>query len=244
MRQYGFKKSFSIIVSQYKVIRWKLGRLWELAYWEIVFHRIVPVGADDYGPKLDPNLRLQQRPSALLPPQTDVTILDVGAGPLTFLGKVSEGKNLSITAIDPLADQYNKLLGKRHITPLVRTQKLAAEELLTRFPPNSFDLVYARNCLDHSYDPERAILQLIEVVKRGRYVLLEHVPNQGTKALHVGLHQWDFTKSSDGDFLIKSAFMTVNMTRKYAERCTITCEIIKEKGDWIITRILKHDTNS
>jgi len=63
---------------------------------------------------------------------------------------------------------------------LVRTIRLEAENLTDTFCPDTFDLVYARNCIDHTYNPERAILQMISVVKRNRYVLMEHKPNDIT----------------------------------------------------------------
>ncbi len=37
---------------------------------------------------------------------TEVSILDVGAGPLTIINKTFPGKTLTITATDPLADEY------------------------------------------------------------------------------------------------------------------------------------------
>ena len=177
----------------------------------------------------------------MLPAQTEVKILDVGAGPLTYLGKKWGGRHVNITAIDPLADKYDRILAKYQLQPLVRTQKLAAEDLSQRFPAGTFDLAFARNCLDHAYNPERAVLQMIEVVKRGRYVLLEHKPNEARQQSYTGLHQWNFSVSANGDFMIGSKFETVNMTKKYAELCTITCEVVGEDriGDLLVTRIQK-----
>ena len=137
--------------------------------------------------------------------------------------------------------EYDKILDKYQIRPLIRTQKLAAETLRERFPANTFDLVFALNCIDHAYDPEQAILHMIEVVKSGRYVLLEHRPNEAVTENYSGLHQWNFSMSADGDFLISSRFSAVNMTRKHAALCAITCEIVNEGkgGEWLITRIQK-----
>ena len=87
------------------------------------------------------------------------------------------------------AHHNDKILKKHGIQPLVRTRKLAAEELTKAFPVNTYDLVFARNCIGHSYNPERAILEMINVVKRGRYVLLEHLPNEGKSENYQGLHQ-------------------------------------------------------
>ena len=130
-----------------------------------------------------------------------------------------------MTAIDPLADAYDRLLDKYHVKPIIRTQKAYAESLTTRFPPNTFDLVFARNSIDHARNPEMAILQMIEVAKTGCYVLLVHYVNEAERAGYTGLHQWNFSMSANGDFLISSGSVRVNMTRKVAGLCTTTCEL-------------------
>jgi SAM-dependent methyltransferase len=218
--------------------RWKASVISEVDFWDRYFRTEGLEWADTYGLRFDPGLPLQPRPA-----QTEVHILDVGAGPLTYLGKRCEGKRVSITAVDPLADEYDKILDKYRISPLVRTSKLAAEDLSWRFHSNCFDLVFARNCLDHAYNPEIAIVQMVDVVKVGSYVLLEHMVNEGEKNHYAGLHQWNFSLSPEGDFMIRSRFNvnTVNMTSKYAELCTIACEIMEDSDrKLLITRIQKN----
>ncbi len=197
--------------------------------------------AGDFDRRLDPNLPLQPRPAALLPKQAEIRILDVGAGPLTYLGKLHEGRPLHITAVDPLASDYAKVLARHGIEPLVRTQAGAAEELTSKFPPDSFDFVFARNCIDHSYDPFAAINEMIAVVKQGRYVLLEHRVNEGATEHYAGLHQWDFSVAANGDFVIASRGAQVNVTRKCEAICDIACEVVagNDDGEWLITRIRK-----
>jgi SAM-dependent methyltransferase len=246
LKEDSFQAFVFILISKYgppipAKLKWKAGIRSEIRFWDAYFSTKGLQWADTYGIRFDPDLPLQPRPAALLPPQTEVHILDVGAGPLTYLGKKSEGKHINITAVDPLSDEYDRILYKYQIQPIVRTQQLAAEELTMRFPLNTFDLVVARNCIDHAYDPERAILQMIDVVKSGRYVLLEHRPNEAENSNYLGLHQWNFSLSANGDFLISTRFTKVNMTKKYAELCIIMCEIVKDDTDrdWLITRIQK-----
>jgi SAM-dependent methyltransferase len=244
----GLGKIVSNLVNKYKLrdfrsakYRWKAGIKSEIEFWDAYFSTKGLYWADSYGYRFNPDLPLQSRPAALLPPQLEIHILDVGAGPLTYLGKKIEGKNVKITAIDPLADEYDLILNKYLIRPLVKTQKLSAEQLSKLFTPSTFDLVFARNCIDHAYSPEKAVLQMIDVVKSGCYVLLEHRQNEAENAHYYGLHQWNFSLSTNGDFFISSKFDKVNMTKKYAKLCTITCEIVTELGDgeWLITRIQK-----
>jgi SAM-dependent methyltransferase len=63
------------------------------------------------------------------------------------------------------------------VVPPVRTRRCDSERLLDMFEPDSFDVAYASNTLDHSYDPLRAIRQMIAVVRPGGIVLLQHFPN-------------------------------------------------------------------
>lgn len=244
----GFHGLVSILTSRYGLpipqsarSKWKAGIKSEIQFWDDWFSTKGLRWVDQYRNSFAPDFPLQPRPAALLPPQTEIHILDVGAGPLTFLGKIHKGRHVKITAVDPLAEEYDKILDKNQIQPLVRTQKLAAENLTKRFPSSTFDLVYARNSIDHAYNPERAILQMINVVKSGMYVLLEHTPNEAENANYSDLHQWNFSMSANGDFLISSKSWKVNMTKKYAELCTITCELVNEgrHGDFLITRIQK-----
>lgn len=128
-------------------------------------------------------------------------------------------------------------MAKYSITPLVRTERLEAECLTTRFKENTFDLAFARNCLDHSYGPEKAILQ--KVVKSGRYVLLKHIPNEAERERYYGLHQWNFCEKS-GDFIVGSKWTSTNMTQKYKAICSIECSYETSVSlKWLITRIRK-----
>jgi len=248
LREEGFHRIISILRSEYglpipqsAMFKWKAELRSEIEFWDAYFRTKGLQWHDRYGDRLDPDLPLQPRPAALLPPNEEVHILDVGAGPLTYLGKKHEGKRINITPVDPLADEYDRILDRYQVQPLVRTQKLAAENLTKRFLSNTFDLVFARNCIDHAYNPEIAILKMINVVKGGRYVLLEHRPSEAEKAHYSGLHQWNFSLSANGDFIISSKYEKVNMTRTYRELCTITCETVNDggDGDWLITRIHK-----
>ncbi len=135
-REDGFHGIVSILNSKYGLSipqspksKWKAGIRSEIQFWDAYFRTKGVQWANDYGSRFDPDLPLQPRPTALLTPETEIHILDVGAGPLTYLGKIHDGKHVIITAVDPLADEYDRILDKYQIQPLVRTQKLAAEDL-------------------------------------------------------------------------------------------------------------------
>jgi SAM-dependent methyltransferase len=225
--------------------KWESGIKYEIDFWDSYLSTGGLQWSADYLGRLNPELPLQVRPSELLPEKKEISILDVGAGPFTFLGKINEGKKIDITAVDPLADEYDFLLAKYNIIPLVRTRRVAAEDLTSFYQDFSFDLVFARNCIDHSYNPEKAILQMIRIVRNESFVLLEHRENEAKNENYSGLHQWNFSVSSSGDFLISSKYTLVNFTQKYSKECDITCEIFEDKmdGKWLITRIKKNKKN-
>jgi SAM-dependent methyltransferase len=125
-------------------------------------------------------------------PRTRVSILDVGAGPLTGVGVRYRGKELAVTPVDPLAREYDRILRERGIDPPVRTQPLAGEDLLERFLPDSFDVAFARNALDHALDPLPIIENMVAVVRPGGHVVLRHVPNEAVTERYEQLHQWNF----------------------------------------------------
>ena len=208
---------------------WRSGVQYELRFWDDWFRTQGLQRPDKYQEKVNPEQPLQERLLPYLPAQAEVQILDVGAGPLTSLGKKTPGKTLHITAVDALADDYDRLLAKYAVVPPVRTHKLDAETLASRFPPASFDLVYASNAIDHVYDPEKAIVQMLAVLKPGGYMVLEHYENEAENENYSGFHQWNFCMSPQGDFWISSLTRKTNISQKYAPLCEVSCSRMENK---------------
>jgi SAM-dependent methyltransferase len=158
---------------------------------------------DDFTFRMDPNSELQSdvRDYLDFAPGAHLRILDVGSGPLTILGKCWGNRAVAITAVDPLADRYAMLFDQMGLVPPVMPVVGEAERLAEIFNDDSFDLVYARNCLDHGYDPLASIQQMLKVVKPGSVVFIEHAINEGERQQYKGLHQWNFSVD-DGRFVI------------------------------------------
>jgi SAM-dependent methyltransferase len=125
-------------------------------------------------------------------PAEEVSILDVGAGPVTALGFRYPGKTLTIVPVDPLADEYERLLRDAELDPPIRTIRVAGEELVEHFGSRRFDIAYASNSLDHSADPFTIISNMAALVRTGGVVILRHKRNEGEQARYGGLHQWNF----------------------------------------------------
>ncbi|MBI5325174.1 MAG: methyltransferase domain-containing protein [Ignavibacteriae bacterium] len=164
-------------------------------------------------------------------------ILDVGAGPVTMLGKKWNGKTIDITAIDPLAEKYNEILSKYNIIPPVRTQPGFAEKLTEQFEENYFDIVHAINSLDHSFNPVTAIEQMLKVVKKNSYVVLYHSTNEGKRHNYSGLHQWNFYEK-EGEFHISNSKMNINIKNKFESSAEVNSKIM-EGGVYLLVTLKK-----
>jgi SAM-dependent methyltransferase len=153
--------------------------------------------------RTNPNKPLQEHLRKLIDagPGSKVEILDVGAGPLTYLGQKWPERELGITALDPNAAEYDRLLAKHCIEPPCRTVFGYVEDLSSVVPESFFDLVHARNCIDHSKDPLKAIREMVRAVKPGCCVYLNHWISEGRRNKYGGPHQWNLFHR-DGRFLV------------------------------------------
>jgi SAM-dependent methyltransferase len=138
-------------------------------------------------------------------PAEEISILDVGAGPVTSLGYRYPGKKLTIVPVDPLAREYDRLLRDARLDPPIKTIAVAGEALLEHFGSRRFDIAYACNSLDHSADPLKIISNMVAVVRPGGVVLLRHKRNEGEHARYGGLHQWNFDVAGGSLLLWDSA---------------------------------------
>jgi SAM-dependent methyltransferase len=176
---------------------WAAGLDEEIEFWARWLRDLGGPWAGDYTWRTDPTTLLQPRVAELLPRRRKrVRILDVGSGPLTILGKRVPGREIQITAVDPLADQY-RLLFERAGLDLRAPQRGEAERVDELFARGTFDLAYARNCLDHGYNPLRSILKMLDVTRPGGVVLLDHAIDEGEFMRYAGPHQWNFRVEDD-----------------------------------------------
>jgi SAM-dependent methyltransferase len=213
----------------------------ETAFWELALadggRNWVP---GEFARRMDPSRPLQRELQVLLPANAGerVRVLDVGAGPLTTLGKTWEGHEMEITAIDPLAERYDELLARLNITPPVRTLPGHGEKVLELFPENHFHLAYASNALDHAYEPLRAIRQMIAAVQPGCYVYLWHFANEGLHEYYRGLHQWNFDIRDD-DFIISDGRRSHALKAALAGAATVSCERLVDYDKPVVVARLK-----
>jgi SAM-dependent methyltransferase len=198
------------------------GRPSELAFWR-AWLAGVP-GAEEWIPDREERFRADAevrdslvRAELSRVAQSDISILDVGAGPVTNLGYRYPGKNLRIVAVDPLADDYDRLLSQAGRRPPIQTIALPGERLLEHFGPGAFDIARAVNSLDHSAEPLSIIENMVGVVRHGGVVLLRHAPNEGETERYEGFHQWNFDVA-DRRLLLWNNAARIDVTRALADR--------------------------
>ncbi len=206
---------------------WDDGVPAEVGFWNEWFSNCGGEWHEDYLYRLDPETPLQPELAELL---TDVTsrpirILDVGAGPLTCLGKKWQGEYLEIHATDALAKHYDELLAKHGIAPPVRTVVCETERLDQCFEKNYFDLVTAFNCLDHSWDPWACVHRMVDAVKPGCWIYTRHHINEATSAGWWGLHQWNMWIEGN-HWMYGNKQQQFDLTAAFASRCHIECALV------------------
>jgi SAM-dependent methyltransferase len=223
---------------------WKFQLKDETRFWEDWFATEGDAWQEDFRRRQDPDLELQDNVRRWIdaPEGSVVEILDVGAGPLTVLGKRWGNRVIRITAVDALADRYDQILRASSITPLVRTQLCQTENLLERFEPDYFDFVHALNTLDHHYDPLRALGQMISVVKPGKCIYFKHRTDEAERAGHSGLHQWNFSLE-DGKAFLWNEHQHTNIADEFAAWATLEYAEFEEP-DWLGVALRKTRSGS
>ena len=77
------------------------------------------------------------------------------------------------------------------------------EEIEAELNHCMFDIIYSKNALDHTYNPIKAISNILCLLNDKGVVILEHYNKEGEYTNYFGLHQWDFY-IENGNFCISS----------------------------------------
>jgi SAM-dependent methyltransferase len=216
--------------------RWSKRNSHESGYWTDAL--AAPDAQQRFGNRLDPEAEisgLALRRAVGEIDRDEVSILDVGSGPLSSVGKRYPGKKIAVTAVDALAESYVAALRKAEIEPLVPPAPVAGEDLLDYFGPESFDVTFMSNALDHTADPLLVIRNLIEVTKRDGRVALRHMKNEGESNGYFGIHLWNI-ECRDGRFVIWNREVTNDIASLFADSCEVECWVEGEKGVEVLIR--------
>jgi SAM-dependent methyltransferase len=130
-------------------------------------------------------------------PGGHLDVLDVGSGPASVIGTNWPERTVTVTMVDPLADEFNAALERAGYGEWARVLKGSAEDLGQLFDRPAFDFVFCGNALDHMYDPVGALQNLIDVTKPGGWTMAICYEDEGAFENYDGLHQWNFRREGE-----------------------------------------------
>jgi SAM-dependent methyltransferase len=166
-------------------------------------------------------------------------VLDVGSGPLSMLSYVEEYNLAKLIAVDPLAEEYKKLLEKYKYEIKYPLIECPGEKLTEKFEENSVDITWIHNALDHSQNPEQVLQEMVRVTKYGGYIVIVTWENEGSHNSFYGLHHHNLSYNeglcvkSLVDKNTKEMFPTKNLT-KHLPLKLISSQISEVNGrKWI-----------
>jgi hypothetical protein len=218
------------------IAMWQTGIAYELSFWRRWFETKGREWPEDYRRRLVPQ-PLAPSLVSLLPRNADhmPRIMDVGAGPMTLMGMLAEGRQVNVVAVDPLAKLYSRIIDDYGVSPPLPTQFGFAEDLSARFDLASFDVVACTNALDHAIEPVWGILEMLMVTRPCGHVLLSHRRNEAEFERYSGFHQWNFDAEGP-HFIIWNRDRRINVTKLLAGCADTTCNI---EADYLGVNIAK-----
>ncbi len=205
---------------------WRANAAQEMGFWVEWIENRGGKWPDDFKRRVSgdhplPELVEQELERAGIPPEADVKIIDVGSGPLSYVAGRHDKFKVELTAVDPLANDYNALLDAEGIVPSVRVEEGFVETLGGAFPRDHYHVVWCCNALDHALDPVLGLFNLLLVCRPNGVVLLLFHPNEADGGRYGGLHQWNFDVV-DGQFMIEQTGRKLNVSRLVESQCSIS----------------------
>ena len=167
---------------------WSEGLVGEIHFWEL-FKSYHPdwftCGLDKTTP-LDTDIDKAVAQSN----KTALNIMDVGCGMMSGMGHVSNtGKAIAFFYADPLANEFKRIADEQGFTLPHPVTCVCVEYLCGSFPP--MDVIYCRNALDHTFDPERGLLEMEALLEPNGALVLKHYYRCGQRNNYQGVHQWN-----------------------------------------------------
>lgn len=183
----------------YPLDRWDYQKL----FWRNWFAYEGGQFGDDYVSRTDSSLREDVFPAFLHDYLRDlnqafageeILVLDVGSGPISVLAWGHEEGLFRLTCVDPLAQEYHRLLHNYGVSAPTEILAAYGEELAYS---EEFHMVFSRNALDHCVSPSRTFRNMVEAVKRGGYIVICTAVDEGSAEKWSGGHQWNLDLKDD-----------------------------------------------
>lgn len=184
--------------------KWLSGLESEIAFWKRYMETEGGIYYDNFKAQTEKNKPFTlERYLDGLSKTEQIRFIDIGSGPFSRCGHVTENYNLLVETVDPLAEVYNDLKKKNALENGI-TIKTGFVELLDKyFDADSYDIVHMSNSLDHSFHAVFGIYQLLNLCKVGGKVILRHAENEAERSEYEGLHQWNLSlHNQENSFII------------------------------------------
>lgn len=168
---------------------WKAGVVEEIQWWWTWINTLRRQG------KLPTWAHIRQRPFPYeadvltFPEGTKLRCLNIGCGPRSDLGEIS-AREIEFVHMDPLARAYNKLMGFLD-APGGGDVVFGAVEFLDKLDVGQFEVISAKNCLDHAYDVPKGLRQMIDRLAPRGIISLAHYENEAEAQNYLGFHKWN-----------------------------------------------------
>lgn len=121
----------------------------------------------------------------------ELHIIDFGCGPVSVIGVKDDTYKIKILGVDPLIDEYNKILNDKKLVRPHDALCMECEDLYF-IGDNTFDIVFTRNAIDHSREPDKIMMLGKRICKPNGLFEISVNENEGKRTNYSGLHQWDF----------------------------------------------------
>lgn len=123
-------------------------------------------------------------------------MLDIGCGPISVLRWGILQGLLRVTAVDPLLDMYRIILERHGLAALPaischRELNISAEELTAVLAPETFDIIFTRNAIDHIENPVALIGQAGACLRSGGVLGFDFNTREGSRQHWKQLHRFD-----------------------------------------------------
>jgi SAM-dependent methyltransferase len=232
------------MISFDKKLLYRINLVTEIAWWAI---HLNPLARHAWmRDAINPHTRATCFPQRLMPYIENrrkkdglARVIDVGSGPLTPLAWGVEQKLIDLVALDPLAAVYAFLLKLYRINFPVKSVPCYAEDLLEFCAPESIDIVYSRNALDHVRDAELCIGNICTILKTNGLFSFQGFAKEGSKQNWRGLHKHDFT-IDEGDLIWSNQHGDVkNFSKAFGLKCLYQDKHAYSVGDWFVGEFQK-----
>lgn len=169
------------------------------------------------------------------------TFVDVGSGPFSRCGRVTDKVDLKAVSVDPLAMAYSLMKREYGVDNGVELKHGFVELLEYEFEENSFDMVHMSNSLDHSFSALDGIWQLLYICKVGGKVILRHHENEAEEEQYQGFHQWNLSlHNPENSFVIWRGNVRYDVCKIFEEYADIELykDVQEKGGQWIYNKVV------